>query len=154
MYKGDEQTEQDLRLFRVLSRATRAVMDRIRADVERRGINQEHFIILELLYNRGPHPIQKISEIFRIPSGSITYVVDKLEKKGFVERQANPADRRVWNVCLTEQGQRLFNEIFPEHARLISRMFAAVDSDGKAQLIDMLKSIGLNAQQLSEEEKT
>jgi MarR family transcriptional regulator, 2-MHQ and catechol-resistance regulon repressor len=71
-------------------KASKAVVENIRTDIESHIISNENFIILELLYSKGPHPVQKISEILSIPSGSITYVVDKLEKKGLVERQPNP----------------------------------------------------------------
>lgn len=80
MYQGDEQSQLDLRLFRIWMKASKVLTDSIRKDIERYDINPEHFMILELLYNQGPHPVQ-ISETFSIPSGSITYVVDKLEKK-------------------------------------------------------------------------
>lgn len=115
MYQGDEQSQLDLRLFRIWMKASKTVFDNIRKDIDRYETNPEHFVILELLYNKGPHPVQKISEIFPIPSGSITYVVDKLEKNGYVERQPSPTDRRASNVVLTEKGKTLFDEIFPKH---------------------------------------
>ncbi|MDF2963860.1 MAG: transcriptional regulator, partial [Paenibacillus sp.] len=115
MYIGDEQSQLDLRLFRIWAKASGAVFGNVRKDIESHGIAPENFMILELLYSKGPHPIQKISEIFSIPSGSITYVVDKLEKKELVQRQPSPTDRRASNVVLTEKGEALFNEIFPKH---------------------------------------
>ncbi|WP_449621749.1 MarR family transcriptional regulator [Robertmurraya sp. Marseille-Q9965] len=51
-----------------------------------------------MLYSKGPPPVQKISEIFSIPSGSITDVVGKPEKKGLVCRQPNPNVRKALNV--------------------------------------------------------
>ncbi|WLR42309.1 MarR family transcriptional regulator [Bacillus carboniphilus] len=95
-----EQSDLDLRLFRVWMKATDAVFENIRKDIESHKINNVNFMILELLYSKGPHPIQKISEVLSIPSGSITYVVDKLEKKGLLERQPHPNDRRASNVIL------------------------------------------------------
>ena len=81
MYQGDEQSQIDLRLFRVWLKASKTIFDRVVKDIEKHGISPENFMILELLYNKGPHTIQKISEKLTIPSGSITYVVDKLEKR-------------------------------------------------------------------------
>jgi len=148
LFQGDHQLQLDLRLFRIWMKASKAVFDNIRKDIERYGINPEHFMILELLYNKGPHPVQKISETFSIPSGSITYVVDKLEKKGFVERQSSPTDRRTSNVVLTEKGEALFDEIFPKHAETISKNFAFASNEEKEQLIVLLKKIGIGAQEL------
>ena len=98
--------------------------------------------------SKGPHPVQKISETLSIPSGSITYVVDKLEKKGLVERQPLPNDRRASNVVLTEEGKQLFDEIFPQHVDTISQNLSFISNDEKEQLIDLLKRIGMGAQNL------
>ncbi|MGM0924258.1 MAG: MarR family winged helix-turn-helix transcriptional regulator [Bacillota bacterium] len=143
-----DQSNLDLRLFRVWMKASKAVVENIQKDIESHKINNENFMILELLYSKGPHPVQKISEIFSIPSGSITYVVDKLEKKGLVERQPNPNDRRASNVVLTEEGKALFDEIFPKHVAAISQNLSFISNDEKEQLIDLLRRIGMGAQNL------
>jgi MarR family transcriptional regulator, 2-MHQ and catechol-resistance regulon repressor len=148
MYQGDEQSQLDLRLIRVWLKASKAITENILKDIESHNITRENFMILELLYSKGPLPVQKISEILSIPSGSITYVVDKLEKKGLVERQPNPNDRRASNVVLTEEGRALFDEIFPIHVATISQNLSFISNDEKEQLIDLLKRIGMGAQSL------
>ncbi|WP_053376396.1 MarR family winged helix-turn-helix transcriptional regulator [Paenibacillus sp. FJAT-27812] len=147
MYQGNEQSELDLRLFRIWAKASKAVFENVQRDIASHGISPDHFMILELLYNKGPHPIQRISEIFSIPSGSITYVVDKLEKNDFVKRQPSPTDRRTSNVNLTDKGEALFNEVFPKHVEVISQNLSYIDNDEKLQLIHLLKKIGLGAQE-------
>lgn len=148
MVHGEEQSQLDLRLFRIWMKASKVIFDNVRKDVDRYGINPEHFMVLELLYSKGPHPVQKICEKLSIPSGSITYVVDKLEKKGLVERQVNPTDRRASNVVLTEKGTTLFDEIFPQHVETISANLASVSNEEKEQLLLLLKKIGIGAQHL------
>ncbi|MEQ2527761.1 MarR family transcriptional regulator [Bacillaceae bacterium CLA-AA-H227] len=143
-----DQSNLDLRLFRVWMKASKAIMENIIKDVESHNLSRENFMILELLYSKGPHPVQKISEIFSIPSGSITYVVDKLEKKSLVARQPNPNDRRASNVVLTEEGRTLFDEIFPKHVETISQNFSFITDDEKVQLIELLKRVGMGAENL------
>ncbi|RED58498.1 MarR family winged helix-turn-helix transcriptional regulator [Cohnella lupini] len=133
----------DLRLIRVMKNMANAMFKSLERDIDSYGLSVETFQILELLYNKGPHPIQKISETFLIPSGSITYVVDKLEKKGFVERVPIPGDRRKANVTLTDEGRGYFDNIFPKHAGLISDNLSFVTDEEKHQLIVLLKKIGL-----------
>lgn len=111
-------------------------------DIDNHGLSGETFQILELLYNKGPQPIQKISDTFSIPSGSITYVVDKLEKKGLVERLPIPGDRRKTNVTLTAEGRSNFDDIFPKHAQLISDNLSFATDEEKLELIRVLKNIG------------
>lgn len=148
MKKEEIENNIDLKLSRVWRRAMMAVMGNIKKNILSYGLSMETFIILELLYNMGPQSVQKISEKFSIPSGSITYVVDKLEKKELVFRQACPTDRRVSNVVLTERGRTMFDDIFPKHADVISQTFSFINDDEKRLLIDFLKKIGLGAEQL------
>lgn len=142
----ENQNDLDLRLFRIWLKASKAVVTNIQKDIESHKINSENFMILELLYSKGPHPVQKISEVFSIPSGSITYVVDKLEKKGLVERQPNPNDRRASNVVLTTEGRALFDEIFPKHVATISENLSFISNEEKVLLVDLLKKIGMGAE--------
>ncbi|MGM7683364.1 MarR family winged helix-turn-helix transcriptional regulator [Cytobacillus sp. Hm23] len=148
MFQGDDQSELDLRLFRVWMKSFNTVFKNISLDIDSYGISHEQFMILELLYSKGPHPVQKISETFSIPSGSITYVVDKLEKKDMVKREPIPSDRRAFNVTLTEKGRELFDTIFPKHVETISQNLSFVTNDEKQQLIHLLKKIGFGAKEL------
>ncbi|MCM3000272.1 MarR family transcriptional regulator [Paenibacillus cellulositrophicus] len=134
--------ELDLQLVRVLRNMVKELYDSLESDIDSYGLSRETFQILELLYNKGPQPIQKISDIFSIPSGSITYVVDKLEKKGLVERVPIPGDRRKTNVTLTDEGRRQFDLIFPKHVELISDHLSYATDEEKLELIRVMKKIG------------
>jgi MarR family 2-MHQ and catechol resistance regulon transcriptional repressor len=142
---ANSRQELDLRLFRVLSNMSKALFNNIVHEINGYGLDTETFQILELIFSKGPQPIQKISEKLTIPSGSITYVVDKLEKKGFVQRLPIPGDRRKTKVTLTEEGQAYFDDIFPRHANTISNNLSFVTDEEKLVLIALLKKIGYGA---------
>ena len=59
--------------------------------------------MLELLYNKGPQPIQRIRDRVLIASSSISYVVSQLEDKGWITREKDKDDKRVYMACLTEK---------------------------------------------------
>ncbi|BBI33806.1 MarR family winged helix-turn-helix transcriptional regulator [Cohnella abietis] len=143
-----DQSQLDLRLFRIWMNSSRSLFENIRKDIESYNINHENFMILELLYSKGPHPVQKISEKFSIPSGSITYVIDKLEKKRLLARQLNPDDRRASNIVLTKEGRDLFTEIYSKHIITISQNLSFITNEEKEQLIHLLKKVGIGAQNL------
>ncbi|MFD2611649.1 MarR family winged helix-turn-helix transcriptional regulator [Paenibacillus gansuensis] len=132
----------DLRVVRVIRNMSNALFGSLKRDIDSYGLSTETFQILEFLYNRGPHPIQKISDTFSIPNGSITYVVDKLEKKGYVERLSIPGDRRKTNVALTEEGRSYFHQIFPKHVQTICDNLSYITDEEKLELIRLLKKLG------------
>src|SRR5699024_1713160 len=110
----------------------------------------ENFMVLELLYNKGPHYIQVISEKLKIPSGSITYVVNRLEEKELVKKIQDKNNKRYWKVVLTEKGEKLFNEIFPKHVQVIEKNFHPLSVEQKDELANLLKTVGLAAENLKQ----
>jgi len=148
MYRKNKQTEVDLRLIRIWLKANRAVNEQIVNDIKRHELSVENFMILELLYNKGPQTIQKISERLSIPSGSITYVVNRLTNKNYVKREACEADRRSSYVILTEQGEKMFQQIFPEHVHMLSAILEPLTAEEKTTLAELLKKLGQHAERL------
>lgn len=132
-----------LKLFTVLARTHNTLMELDRRDIRRYGLNQTEFAVLELLYHKGPHPLQQIGEKILITSGSITYVINKLEKKGLLKRKPCEEDRRIVYATLTEQGQALLAEIFPQHAETLAKAFQGLTVEEKQLAIDLVKRIGL-----------
>jgi len=141
--------EKELKLFRTWLKATKTLYDNVTKDITSHGLTIENFMVLELLYNKGPQFIQDISEKLMIPSGSITYVVNKLEKKELAKREINDENKRYCKVVLTKKGEDLFNEIFPKHVEMIVQNLEVLDDSQKEQLTALLKTVGLAAKELS-----
>lgn len=57
--------------------------------------------------------MKELAERLGVTTGTLTIGIDKLEKKGLVERRPHQQDRRSWLVGLTEKGR----EVFEEHHR-------------------------------------
>lgn len=131
-----------LKLFVVLSKAYRSVVDRVAIDIRSHGLNTTEFGVLELLYHSGDQPMQKIGDKILLASGSITYVVDKLEEKNYIKRTQSPSDRRITFVSITDKGKELLNDIFPSHWRQIEEITAGLTEDEKIQAIELLKKLG------------
>jgi len=140
----DEQINQSLKLFIVLSRAYRALNEEVNKVIQQRGLNPTEFAVLELLYHKGDQPLQQIGGKILLASGSITYVVDKLEQKGYLRRNGCPKDRRVTYAQITDEGKALIEEIFPEHSQRINELMDVLSSEEKQTAIDLLKKVGLS----------
>ncbi len=140
-----DSTSQSLKLFIVLSRAYKAINEHVNKAIQQNGLNPTEFAVLELLYHKGDQPLQQIGGKILLASGSITYVVDKLEQKGLLRRVACPNDRRVTYAQITEEGKELIEEIFPEHAKRIDELMSSLSENEKADAIHLLKKLGLPA---------
>lgn len=142
------ESDLSLKLFVVLNRALQSIEKQIIKDIKNHGLNLSEFAVLELLYSKGDQPIQKIGQKILLASSSMTYVIDKLEKKQFLKRRACPNDRRVTYAVITEKGQELFDDIFPKHREAIDKIMGGLNAGEKELMIDQLKKLGYFAQNL------
>lgn len=140
--------ELSLKLFVVLTRTLDSIKKRVEEDIKRLGLNPTEFAVLELIYNKGEQPIQKIGEKVLIASSSITYVVDKLEKRALLKRRPCPDDRRVTFAVISEEGKELMNQIFPKHKLAIQEILSGLDEEEKEYMIQQLKKLGYHAQSI------
>jgi MarR family 2-MHQ and catechol resistance regulon transcriptional repressor len=139
-------TEVALKLWVVLNRASRAISDRIRGSVEQHDLNLSEFAVLEVLYSKGPLLVGEVGSRVLLTSGSTTYVIDKLEKRGLVIRRPCPEDRRAMYVELTGAGRELIDRIFPEHAQEVRRAMGGLTPEEKLIATALLKRLGRHAQ--------
>jgi MarR family 2-MHQ and catechol resistance regulon transcriptional repressor len=137
--------ELSLKLFVVLTRALDAVKKSIERDIRTYGLNPTEFAVLELIYNKGEQTVQKIGEKVLIASSSITYVVDKLEKKNLILRTPSPEDRRITFVSITDDGRKMMDDIFPNHSKSVQRILGGLDVEEKILVIGQLKKLGIYA---------
>ncbi len=143
----DKDVQVSLKLFVVLTRALQAIETKVVQNIKTYGLNLTEFAVLELLYHKGDQPIQKIGQMVLLASSSITYVVDKLEEKGFLHRKACPTDRRVTYASLTDEGQKLMNEVFPKHAEELKKIMGGLTIDEQKELVEKVKRLGIYAQE-------
>jgi len=142
-FGGDQMSENlSLKSFVVLMKSSKAIQEQIKLDIDSYGMRTSDFTVLEALYHKGRQTIKQISDAVLINTGSITYVIDKLETKGLLERSDCKEDRRVVYIQITKQGKEFMDEIFPKHQKVIEEIFLDLTEAEKTILIDLLKRVG------------
>ena len=140
----DAQAE-SLRLWVIFSRAHAAVGARAQADVTRHGLTIAEFGVLEALHHKGPLLLSEIKAKILVSNAGVTYLVDRLEKRGLVERRRCDRDRRAYYAHLTPEGTEFLTRIFPEHAAAIEEAFSVLSDDERAAVTALLRKVGRHA---------
>jgi DNA-binding MarR family transcriptional regulator len=73
------------------------------------GLKPPQFFALYALDE--PQPMSRIADHLRCDRSAVTWITDRLEERGYVERLADERDRRVKLLALTEEGRRVREEI-------------------------------------------
>ena len=141
----------DLKLTAVLFRAMQHIERNIASDIESNNLNTTEFGTLEMLYHKGPRTIQMISKRLLMANSSMTYTIDKLEKKGFVKRTKDQKDRRNTEIALTNLGREYIEFILPKHAETLRELYKILSEDEKEELVGLMKKLGYYAEKLKGE---
>lgn len=134
----------DLKLVIALTKAYNLFISKITSQLSIHQLSVSEFGVLELLFHKGKQPVQKIAEKILVSSGTMTYVINQLIKKGFVYRQQCENDLRITYIDLTEEGTKKIKMGFPLHERYLSEIFSQFSEIDKSQLIELLKSLQIS----------
>ena len=132
----------------VMMKAMRAITRYALADIEKAGLGDSDFRVLEVLLNKGPLPVNVIGPKVNLTPGSISVAVDRLLAKGFVSRTESSEDRRVRVVALTPRGKSVITPIFRAHVETMEKVFAGLSRHELRQLEQQLKRVGKQAESL------
>ena len=112
------------------------------------GISSTDLECLDILDLHGPLTAGRLAELTGLASGSVTALVDRMEKVGWVRRAQDPRDRRRVIIHLVPERVR---EVFPHFAPLARAMAALFARYGDDELALILDFTARSNQVLSEE---
>lgn len=71
-------------------------------------------------------------------------MVDRMEEAGMVERRRSPADRRAWQLFLTERSREVIPALRSCVDQLLEDMLAGISLDEREMFARVLTTIGAN----------
>jgi MarR family 2-MHQ and catechol resistance regulon transcriptional repressor len=95
--------------------------------------------LLRALHFAGrPLTHNEIGYELEVTPGSVTYLVDGLEKEGLARRIIDPSDRRTVYVELTTKGEEVSERLTPAVADLTGRLCEVFSEDEKREFLSLL----------------
>ncbi len=86
----------------------------------------------------GSQGASELARAAELNPGAMTRLLDKLEARGLLVRNADPSDRRALVIELTEAGRRLWVDVNECGARVREQAMKDMDADEQAQLLALL----------------
>lgn len=152
--KPDSKESNALHLWVVLARAAGAIARHASEDVARHELTLAEFGVLEALFHKGPMLQGELQRKILVSSGGMTYLVDRLIKRGLVKRVRCTEDARARWASLTKAGEDFVRRIFPAHRRAISEAVSGLNAVERRQAAALLRKLGLAAQAKLGNERT
>ncbi len=105
------------------------------------GLTTSQFDVIATLGNTPGMSCRDIGEKTLMVKGTLTGVLERLEKKRLIVRRENPQDKRSVLVELTPAGQRLFERVFPAHLAWLAPAFGHLQAGEVAALQRQLAAL-------------
>ncbi|HAD38398.1 MAG TPA: MarR family transcriptional regulator [Gammaproteobacteria bacterium] len=133
-----------------VSRLMRTTFDRRAKSI---GLTRSQWWVLVHLYRRDGLVQAELAEILEIERPTLGRLLDRLENKGWLRRQADPKDRRVKRVYLTDEVKPAMKSLRRIAADLRQQVLEGLNKDEREQLVDTLIHMKTNLLNLPVDDK-
>ena len=134
-----EENKLDLKTMIVFRKAERTIRSIEQRVIKENKLTPTQFSVLETLYSKGKMRIQDLIDHMLATSGNMTVVIKNMVRDGLISRTSDPNDRRSYLIELSQKGQELIEEIFPQHILCVKDALAILSDEDKETLISILK---------------
>jgi DNA-binding MarR family transcriptional regulator len=127
-----------------VSRLARELEARLEPVYKAHGLEPGWHDVLATLRRNGPNARLRPTDLTNatmLTSSGTTKRLDKLEREGLIEREADPGDRRGTLIALTPAGRALIDSVTAAHLANEKRLLSGLNEDEKGALTDLLRKL-------------
>src|SRR3954469_18458399 len=125
----------------VISDVARLLRTEFDRRVRRLGITRGQWLVLTRLHRRPGASHSELAEMMEVEKAPAGRMIDRLVANGWVERRAQPGDRRVKRVYLTPEAERVHKRIWRVAEDTVDSALAGLSRPESKQLMALLQRI-------------
>jgi DNA-binding MarR family transcriptional regulator len=140
--------------YATLVRAGEAVLAELDRSIQHTlGVKQPVFTALAVLDGAGAALTpSEIADRVIVASATMTATLDALERRGWVRRIPNPADRRSVLVEITAEGRAVADQVLPGIRAVEKSMMSVLTRAERVQLVELLDKVLVRSAELARED--
>lgn len=125
----------------LLHRATMVLEAQFEQALRAIDLKARDFFVLAALTGDVPLSQQDLSRLLGLDPTTVVAAIDDLERRKYVERRRNPADRRRYNLVLTTAGRKALKQGERVAGETEDAVLGKLDATEKRQLNEILKRV-------------
>lgn len=138
---GNKKTKVDNNLNVIIGKASRLMSNRLSKNLADFNVTSEQWTILASLWKKNGQTQQGLANIANKNKASITHLIDNMERRNLVYRQADEGDRRNNFIFLTEEGKDLQESLSKIVKKTIKEITRGIDKKDMKLTKKVLKKI-------------
>ncbi len=125
-----------------LNKVTRKIHRYYESQLAQFNITPVQFYVLSALWDNDKIKFKDLSLILDMDGSTLTGILDRMEKRGFIERRADPEDRRSVLVFLTDKSKEIGKEMILNAQGLDQELRGNISEDEFKLLLKLLDQLG------------
>lgn len=105
------------------------------------GLSLQQMHTIEVLGNSRGIRMKELSEKLGVSTGTLTVMIKRLEKGGYVCRTRDPEDGRSFRLDITQKGEKVYVEHHMLHLRLSEHIVEILTKDEELQFAQILEKV-------------
>ncbi|MDQ1531990.1 MAG: MarR family transcriptional regulator, organic hydroperoxide resistance regulator [Microbacteriaceae bacterium] len=105
-----------------LAATSRSVIGLYRPVLEPLGLTHPQYLVMLALWEQSPRTVRGIADALSLEPPTLTPLLKRLERIGYVTRARNPANERELSVELTDRGRELRAQAEQVPGRIVARL--------------------------------
>ncbi len=142
------QLEKDLRIGYLITDIARLMTTQYNRIMKPTGLTRAQWRVILQLNRHDGQTQSELAHLLAMGKVSVGGLIDRLEESDWVERKADPNDRRINRVYLTSKAHEIDDQMTHTGYQLFNQTFRNLSEDERATLVDLLIAVKRN---LSEE---
>lgn len=136
--KRTESLDQTEHISDIFTRIMLKLMAPNLSDGEQQGISLSQFNALRHIASHSPCTIGGIAEALSVSQPAATMLVERMVRKGLVERRSGSTDRRQADVVIAESGRTILQGIEAERTKRLAGIVNQMAPADRANLVESL----------------
>jgi DNA-binding MarR family transcriptional regulator len=135
--------DKNFELIKAIKKTNNQILKQESEIVRKHKLTPSQYGVLESLYIKGDMCINELIRRQISTSGTMTVIVKNLEKLEYIEKKINSDDKRYFDICLTNKGKKIVEEVLPERIQQLedfTSIFTEEDKDNLLQILYKVKN--------------
>jgi DNA-binding MarR family transcriptional regulator len=111
------------------------------AELQARNLSVAQWRVLASLYDDAPCTVQQLAQRTLYQQTTLTKLIDRMARLGWVARKPSPADKRERHVVLTASGQALATQLVSRAKALETKIMSVLTAAERKTLKALLEKV-------------
>jgi DNA-binding MarR family transcriptional regulator len=107
-------------------------------------LNKKEVSVIEVIGKKEPCTMSEVAEGVNLAVSTLTGIIDTLVEKKYVLRERSQKDRRIVNVRLSENGQKVYQSHHNTHVMMSKSILSYLENEEQIEFIRLFKKISDN----------